>query len=348
MLRFIDGFDHYATADMGGKWTTVVTGTISTTTVHTAPGSLASTGTGISAQFTDTLGGNQATRGVGFWFYREGAIDRIFCAFRESDGTNHIGIRINADGTLSVVRGALNGAVGTTVLATSTNATLADTWYHIEFKATINNSTGAYKVHVNGSSTGWIPEATGVDTREGGTVGAANQLIIGGAGANCFFDDLYFFDDVAGDGFTDFKGVCEVVTRIASSGDGTHADFTPSTGTDNGAMVDDATPDGDTTYNASSTVGHRDSYNFSALGITGTIHGLQLNNWCRNSDAGARSVNGFYQSTSSPGITDGTNVVALSTSYIDVREPWGENPETTNAWTVSEIDAAEFGLEVQA
>lgn len=334
MHRLYDGFDHLATANLTMKWTALTgSASVQSSVVRNGAGAL-SINTGSNLSYTNP-GGGQATVIMGFGF-RTAAIPsspRYLANFLDA-GTNQLGLRINADGTLSIYRGQ------SVLLGSSVSAISAGTWYWVEFKALINNSTGTAEVRVNGVS--WIA-LTGQDTQQTANATANRFNLEGSSLTTFYFDDFY-----CGDGASpasDFLGDSRIVTVIASSGDGTLADFTPSSGTDNGAMVDDATPDGDTTYNASATAGHRDSYNFAALGVSGTVHGLQLNNIVRKSDAGARTVNGFARIGSTN--YDGTNVVGPSdASYSDVREIWETSPATASAWTVSEIDGAEFGLEV--
>jgi hypothetical protein len=234
-------------------------------------------------------------------------------------------------------------------LATASTALAVGQWNYVECKATIHNTAGAIELRVNGSSVGFIPPIGGVDTQFTGNA-SANVVGISGpynqAGAVVYYDDLYLADDVAGDGVTTFLGPQKVATVIASSGNGTHTDFTPSTGTDHGALVDEATPNGDTDYNASSTVGHRDSYNFPALGVTGTVTAVQAVQWAKIDVAGARNVTGC---TRIGGTTyDHPTPIAIDTTYRAVRSVWTKSPATSAFWSMPEIDAAEFGPVIQA
>lgn len=327
-IRLVDGFDHYATADGAGKWTTFA-GTIQGSTVRNGVGAL-SLQQDVVHRFTNPAGAQaNGIQGFGFRIPTAGTT-RNFSDFLDS-GTVQVSLHVENDNTLTVKRN------GSTIIGQSAVTVSSNTWYWVEWKVVINNTTGSAEVRLNGAV---VINVTNVDTQH--TVNATySQIGLDGITPGTLFDDYYFAD-----GSSTFLGDSKVVTVIASSGDGDLADFTPSTGTDNGAMVDDTTPDGDATFNASATVNHRDSYNFAALGVTGTVHCLQLNNWVKKSDSGARTINGFSRISSVN--FDGANFNPSDASYSDARDIWETSPATAVAWTVSEIDGAQFGIRVQA
>jgi hypothetical protein len=90
---------------------------------------------------------------------------------------------------------------------------------------------------------------------------------------SAWIDDLYVCDG-SGSVNNDFLGECRVLTLLPSDGNGSNNDFDTSAGgspADHGAMVNDTTPNDDTDYVSSSTVDHVDSWNYPALGYTGTL-----------------------------------------------------------------------------
>jgi len=256
--------------------------------------------------------------------------------------TEQICLMSVGDGRLQIIRGDPQGS--NTILATSTNILLINVWYYIELKVVFSNTVGTIELRVNGTSTGWVPPLGSLDTVHSANVSFSVFAWQGtGNATTIYLDDMYLGDGAAP--ATTFLGDRRVVTVVASAGDGTYGEFTPSTGTDNGAMVDEATPDGDTTYNGSVTLNHRDTYNFAALGVTGLVGAVEVNNWCKKSDAGVRSVTNMCRIGGADYV--GTNATALSdASYLPVREIWETSPATAVAWTVAEIDGAEFGVKV--
>jgi hypothetical protein len=360
MLRFIDSFDHYALTNLSGKWTTA-----SVSSSASGIGTTVAPRTGAACLYladTDYIGvtstgGPQATLLVGLAFRYTAAIAESTYLLTIGDqgvlrANNQVGVAINSGGTLTLYRnndastGTLPGAaVGSAIaLGTTTAALAVGAWNYLELSITIHNSAGAAELRINGVSALTL---SSVDTQFTANA-TANVVGLGGARfTNPYaFDDFYLADTVAGDGVTTFLGPQKIVAVIASAGNGTHTDWTPSTGTDHGALVDEATPNGDTDYVSSSTVGHRDSFNFAALGITGVVTAVQAVGWARNSDAGARTINHCTRIASTT--YDGGTNTALDVTYRAARQVWTTSPATAAAWTIAEIDAAEFGVRIEA
>lgn len=339
-LRFADSFDHYVTADIVKKWT-------------------ATDGTGITIQSTAGRRGGQCLRistsaasvsktfdahaswVIGFAFNPAslpGSAVRLVVAFDGS--TEHLRLRLNTDGTISVLRG------GSTVLSTSAASINFGSFGFLEWKFTINDSTGSYDVRYNGAS---ITSGSGVDTRNGGNA-TANLFQLRSSsetsGSNWDFDDLYICDG-AGSVNNDFLGDVRVDCYLAN-GNGNSSQLTGSDGnsTDNYALVDESLQNGDTDYVQSSTVNQKDTYAFTDMSHTpSNIFGVQINLVSRKDDSGTRSICAVTRSGGSD--TDGTTQ-ALSTSYLCLREIRETDPNTSSAWTRTGFNNAEFGAKVAA
>lgn len=260
----------------------------------------------------------------------------------QEGSTLHIAVTLDTSGHLLVLRNA-------TTLATSSTTLTLNTWYYVEIKATIHDSTGSYEVHVDESVFGGL-SASGVDTRNGGTGQWDRVSIIGATGTTDHdFDDFYVCDG-SGSANNDFLGDSKVQTLLPqtdATAAGSNADFTPSTGSDHGALVDEASPNGDTDYNSSSNAGDIDTYNYPSMSLTGTIRGVQVVPYAEKTDAGARTVSVVAR-------VGGTDYVhstafALTTSYKHYAGPaqiFEENPNSSSAWLAADVNGAEFGLEV--
>lgn len=250
-----------------------------------------------------------------------------------------VALVITTAGKLAVYRNRGQGSTGGTQLGSdSTNILSASTWYFVELVATIHNSTGVVEVYVNGSKSGWI-DLTGQDTQHTANA-VSNAVALCGRGSSAvYFDDTYILRTTGGVR-TARLGDVKAVYKIASSGDGAVAQFTPSSGTDNGAMVDDVTPDDATTYNASATVGFIDTYAFAAIGTVGTIYGLHNHSRLAKSDAGTCDAQ-TVQRTSATNYF-GTQL-GTSTTWGYQSTLYEQSPATTADYTASEIDGSEFG-----
>lgn len=332
-LRFVDSFDHYATANIGKKWPIYTAALISASGRNGSCAEMASND--VMAQVFDS----QATWIVGFAFnvdsYASASTGAPLLRFKDT-AVLHFDLRINSAGKLLVTR---NGTILTTGTTTLTEAT----WYYIETKVTIGDAgAGSYQVKLNGADE--IHNAGGVvagDTRNAGNA-SANRIELGEfSGASLLFDDLYMCDG-AGATNNDFLGDCRV-EALLPSGAGNAAQFTPSAGS-NYQNVDDAAADGDTTYNASSTSGHIDSFAMGNLTMTsGTIYGVQTNLWARKDDAGTRGLKPHFRISA----TDyARTTVNLTDTYLDRLAIEETNPNTAAAWDVGGVNGAEFGYKV--
>lgn len=337
-LRFIDSFDHYATADLNQKYSDVNASGVAISAGNGRRGTaclrLNSTGAYVSR-----VQAAHATWIAGFAFKVASLPGgyQAFLIFQDSS-TVHVDIRIGADGTLRATR---NG----TTLATSSNSLSAGAFYSIEAKVTIDDSAGAVEVRVNGSSTGWI-NVSSQDTRNGANA-SANLIKLNGIGViNADFDDFYL-NDGAGSVNNDFLGDVRVDCYMPSgNGNSSQLVGSDNNSTDNYLLVDETSQNGDTDYVQSSTVNNKDTYAFTDMSHTpASIFGTQLNMVTKKDDSGTRSICSVVRS----GGTDyDGDTQALGTTYVDYRQIRETDPATSAAWTRTNLNNAEFGVKVAA
>lgn len=220
-------------------------------------------------------------------------------------------------------------------------------WYYIELHAKIHNSTGFVSLYVDGVQVG--STVTGIDTSNyfSGTylIGRVEfgNYTTSSATAH-YIDDVYVLTAVSG--LTPL-GPCHVVGLMPTA-EGTTINYTPSTGTDNSATVDER-PRVTTDYNSDTpTAGNKDLFVLQTLSDTGTVVALQHNLVCATTTGnatprGAVLSGGSSQDTqcngagsNPPATTAGTTVrCQKSVSEID--------PDTAGVWTQAAINAADFG-----
>lgn len=333
MIVFMDGFDYYATADFSKKWDTV----------NGSPAINASGGRNSSGSMELAAAGylEKAVSGLPATFIIGVAVKASSLSVAQDvvkfmdSATTQVKIRIRTDGKVEAFRDTVSlGSSAGTVFT-------AGAYAHLDIKVTINNSTGSVVVKSGG--------VTHLNLTSQDTQASANAQIthfrLSADGTNTVsFDDCYALDTTGSAPQNDQIGDCRI-TAVRTLSEGTYSDFTPLTGSDNEEMVDDATPDADATYNSDGDVGARDSYNMNAMEDIGgaTIFGVQANVLARKDASGTRKVRIFTRPV-------GTNHFgasqALTTSYLNFREIWQTNPETTLPWAESEANAAQFGYEV--
>jgi hypothetical protein len=352
LLR-IDSFDHFATADRGYKgW--------SFTNAGASPGDPGCTIGAYGRNSTNGLRGNnqavggQATRSalgisstsgatavLGFAFRVNSAIpasDFPICTLMRGS-TELISVTCSATGTLSVRLGGRTA----TILTTSVSTISPATYYFAELKVTLHDSTGAYELRIDGVN---FTSGSGVDTLVSGAA-TWDGIVLGGTNVGVTytidFDDLYICDGSSGVN-NDFLGDHRIVCVVASSGNGTHTDWAPSTGSDRGALVDDNPPNV-ADYVASGTVGDRVTFNFAALGLAGTVKAVQTAPLMKADLAGVRTSAPAFRISGND--YDGSGY-ALGSDWSYQLEVHTTNPATVAPWTVSEIDGAEVGEVVTA
>ena len=243
-------------------------------------------------------------------------------------------IKVASDGKISACGG------GNTLLATTANPVLAtNTWHYLEAKVVCHDTTGSYEVRLDGQT---ILSGSSVDTR--GTGDSRYALFQLQNYYQCI-DDIYICD-TDGTINNDFLGRV-VIEGILPNADGDSTDWTPASGSDNYAMVDDIPPDDDTSYVESGTEGDEDLYDYADLSTITmeTILGLQI-----NTDVRLNAVSGdidLYQTVKSDSTSsDGAPTNIASDDYEVATRILETDPDTSSAWTVSGVNAAQFGIKV--
>jgi hypothetical protein len=351
-LLFIDSFDHYATADLGLKWssvTTVITppailptagrrggGALSVPAFATVRKDLAPVTTLITG-FAMRLGGyasNSDTPGSSSWM-----------TLGNADGSA-LYFSIAQDGAIIVSRRIGDGSSAEAFqrLGITTAAVLqANVYTYVEVKATIKTTnTGQVKVLVNGAA---VLNLNNIQTNgwNSATENISRVLLPGLSvdGPATSYDDLYLCD-TTGTVNADFFGDVRIdVTR--PNADGTYQDFTPDSGSAHFSRVNEAVAD-QLTYVSSATVGAKDTYQFTDLNtVVGVVRGVQIVDAAVKDDAGLRSISHIAKSGASEQYSGAMPLSTDRKLYTSIHET---DPATGNKWTQAGLNSAEFGIVV--
>lgn len=256
----------------------------------------------------------------------------------QESGTTHVFFRLNTTGTISAYRG--DG----TLLGTTTLALQQGVYAYLEFKVTVHNSTGTVAIRKDGMSMGLT--LTGQDTQNGGSA-AWNTIAIGhtstfqGSPLTWDYDDLYICDG-SGSVCNDFLGDVRA-DDVFPTGNGATRNFTPSTGTNDYAVVDEASANGDTDYLTGAVAGDRVSLAFPDSPAPGAdIVCLQLACQGKKTDSGTATHKGL---TRIGGTEYVGKEVAMPAGYGGLIQSWPVKPSDSAVWAESEFNAAEFGAE---
>ena len=156
-------------------------------------------------------------------------------------------------------------------------------------------------------------------------------------------DDLYIYDGLGTSHNTLAPNKKFTVYTLA--GDTAQKDFTPSTGMDNYAMLDDGTAGHDSSATVvTGTLNDEDMYTLPT--IDNSIEGIELVNIAvvgKKNDVGNRE----YIIRVDPGLgkSDSANIV-LTGSYQGGHYLLRENPDTSLPFTPAELSATEVGMRV--
>ena len=339
-LRFMDSFDHYTTFLQ--KWTSWASdaGGIAIGAAGARTGANGARITNASYAGGYRCIGVLTLTAQGTWImgfaYRVAGIAATDIATTRDAGTVQGHLRLNADGTLSLLRGA-------TVVATSSRVITAGVFQHIEFKHIIHSSTGTLEVRVNG-----VVWATFTGNTQQTANATANQLGIGAdaypASHTTDYDDVYILDG-AGSAPNNAYWGDTAINCLLPSGAGNYTGLDTLVGAaTHYQAVDEAAPNDDTDYVADDTVDAKDSYAYADLAGAGTIYGVQVLIRAKKDVAGTGNVARLYRNAS----TDNQGAdVALGTSYGYVTEILETDPIAAGVWTVTNVNSAEFGVVVR-
>jgi hypothetical protein len=269
-------------------------------------------------------------------------------AILEFRDTNYasVGVEIFADGSIGARRASANASFAGTVWGTEGTGSvslgvsdpgvlLPDVDQRIDVAVVIHPSAGAITIRVNGLV---VLDLTDIDTVSVDGVATVTNVVLGrrGAGAS-YFDDYYAASDYLG---TDVR-----VDSHYPVADGANTDFTPSTGSDHFALVDEAVPDDDTTKVTATAPDSRDTYKVEAYkNPGGTIYATKTVLTGKKVEANSAQLATCIRSGGAN--YDGTPA-GLSVDWMNIGQVDEVDPDTEAAWAESAFGAAgsaEFGV----
>ncbi len=227
-------------------------------------------------------------------------------------------------------------------------AVAAASWYHVEVQ--YSHASGTWAMRVDGVLLvgGGVFLLTAQPTywKIGDPVGSGTPMnslgessaVLEAVSRTTYWDNIYTRNDLT------FLGPCQVTSRVPTSDSATEEDWTPSSGTDSWAMLDEAKQDGDTTTISSAAVGAITRVKSStSIGTPATVHGMSVRSVYRKTDATARTIRNQILSNLTVALGATVN---CQTTYAATADVWETNPATSTAWDKATVEAVEFGVEV--
>jgi hypothetical protein len=163
--------------------------------------------------------------------------------------------------------------------------------------------------------------------------------------------DKHYLTDGSGSNNTGYLPTnVNIYTADPETASGTYAEMTPSAGTDQGAMVDEASSDGDTTYlsvdgDGKTASSKKSSFTFEAFGSIGsqTIYGLKQAAYGKKTAPGYRRFRPLVLRGSTPSFASVDYPIGVG--YFNwMSHVWELDPYTGRRWTLSNVNATEFGI----
>lgn len=336
-LLFCDSADHYTT--IAQKYPSNSGFSIGAGLGRFGTSALVCGGSSGTKSFTYAVSPAKQTLIIGFAYLHITAVGARGTCYLLDGATTHMMLAVNASGQFYLSR------AGSVTLATGSAVLIPDVYYWLELRVKVDDAAGEYELRVNGVTD--IGPVTGADTRNAAAaqITAVSWQSPGNITGGSRFDDIYVCDTLGGAADT-FLGEIRV-QALLPNGNGASSVFVGNDGnsTDNYLLVDEAAPNSDTDYVEANTVGDKDTYAYGNLVSTaGTVYGVQVLPFAEKTDAGARSIVSVARSGGTE--VDSAAKALLNTyGYLpDIRmtKPGG------GAWSVSDINAAEFGVKVSA
>lgn len=227
---------------------------------------------------------------------------------------------------------------GASVLASSAAYSTLN-WHHFEFKAIIHETTGSWELRHNESVD--ISDVGPVNTADSGSENWDTLDIINtSTDSNMRLDDIHVLD-ATGSFNNDFRGDSVIEGRLPT-GDTVTIDWTPSSGPNHWDRLDDTS---DSTFVSTGNATDTDLLTFDALSfITGTIHGVMAMMEVGLDVMGTRTVR--HKCDSGATLADGASQVVGTTGFATLYEIWEVDPNTSTTWTLTNLNAADFGFEL--
>lgn len=258
-------------------------------------------------------------------------------------GNNAVHVSIGLDALQRIC--AWRGPQATGVLLATGRAIPLDNLTDIQVGVKVSDTVGTVEVRLNGSPT---PEfaLTAQDTCSGitplithfslGHYGVPNGLF---SFASHYHSD-FRLSDRTGAVNNDFLGELRGDLMLPDA-PGANQAFTPSTGTDHEAVIDEVPPSA-ADYLESSVTGDKDTHTVTPLTGIDNIVAVQINNWFFKSDAGYAAGRSLLIS----GATEATGeTLAAPLDPIYQLDTWELDPNTAAAWTLANVNAIEIGTE---
>lgn len=333
-VLLVDSFDHYTTAQITRKHSAAIGAVIDTAVKRTGRASM-------DINLFDVLvPSHPATCICGFAFRAdvEASNEGTILNFM-GGGFNHFLLKHMIVGGVAVFQ--LVKHEGTIIATSTSHHVLLGDWHYIEVKALIHSTDGTFSMRVDGVAVTWDATMTSLVTRGLGPAYVDQVRIRKAEFAQAWIDDLYIADTSGGVN-DNFLGAVTVQCLLPDT-DGTLVDWA-SSGVGQAAMVDDETPDDDTTYLESSTSGEKFSNRVPLLGTTGTVKAVQVVSCAKRTGGAGPDIKNIVRNSGGT-LSEGSSITPETSGYNFHPSVFNTAPGSV-AWTPALVNTSQYGAEV--
>jgi hypothetical protein len=342
VIPWADSFDHYGTDEanmLAGAWAQVDAWSLDTSQACTGTHAL------LSGHFQDSVlrrvfGGQFTSAGVGlkarFSGLPGGNAHRSLIEFRDQFNVVQVAIAVQSTGKLAIYNQAPSAASPLLGLLAESDMLLpAGAWNHVEALVEVDGAAGSVEVRLNQVTAVSITGANTDPTGAGEVSQFASTNSVDAGDADCWLDDIVP-NLGEGSASADFIGDKKVYTDFPDA-DTADQDWTPSSGSARFAMVDEADPDGDGTYDEAGVVDDVMGLSFPDLPAeVVAIAAVCMVHKSRKTDAGTCTLQLKVQSGVDEADGEDRPMTTQFTLYEDVVET---DPATSLPWTPVAVNA---------
>jgi hypothetical protein len=333
-VLWFDGFDYYDSTDLplSARYS-FVANAFDNDSAGRFGGRCLSTGSGITCRMTHPIPAQSALSfGMAIKISSAGSSDRATVSLLKADGTVMCILWIRgSDKNLVLCRGQFG--VSSNVLAETTTGLSDGVWHYIGVEFVRDGSAGEVRLYLDGVLEDSV---TGVNT-------GSNDIEL--MQLEAFSTNAVFMDDYYVVSGATWLGE-QRVEYLPDSADTAQKDWTPDTGSDNYARVNDVPMDGDGSYVSASTIGDRDLYEIDPLSSTpDSIAAVQVVVAGRKDDVTTRTIAPVLVSGAT---TDVGDDIGMASGYKVGVQLYDLDPDGSVAWEAAAVNALNVGMEVTA
>jgi hypothetical protein len=357
-IPFYEGFDDLASDTEFQQTGNLIVHTsclISTTVSRTGTRSMNMGTVAAKWRFGVPTARNEFIVGFGFrWTNGTSTNTKLLEFFSSANSAGQVWLHFNSSAQFAIGRGSAGEGIDgtspnsgpTTVLWQDTTVQPSDTWMFLEMHVFVHDTAGTITFKKNEIV---LFTATGLDTKNG-----SSDLIdwirfcapFTNVQPTWHIDDVYIVDPAVAP-YTTFLGESQVNWR-APTGDSGAQQWTPSTGVNHWANVDEVPNDVDGTYNSAPTAALTNLHTYAALPSNiGAIRALKVRTRFRKDDAGGCTVRNKVVSSGggAPATTFNGAAYNPGVSYGWQQDTMEVDPDTAAAWLKASADAIISGYE---